>query len=112
MGNFSKAFSGTIFGLKWNLKGKPIYMDADDLRTFESAEVTEGLYGPNLRINRKDGGYISKKISPRMDTTMLPIGTKVDLTKVALCTLTKPGADDIQNFEIDGYALPEYQNAE
>lgn len=113
MGKFEKGIKGTVYGVNWKQVGEPIHLDADDLRIYKDAVVTEGLYGPNLRLNRVDGGYRSKKISPRMDLTKLPIGTKVDLTKIALCTLSKPGEEQLyQNFEIDGYLLPEYETAE
>ena len=111
MGIFSKSIKSPVFDVNWQLKNS-IRMDADDLDKIESAEVIDGLWGKNLKINLKAGGNWRKKISPRVDVSRLPIGTQVPLTSIALCTLSKPGEDDIQNFEIDGYLLPEYQPAE
>lgn len=111
MGIFSKSIKSPVFDVNWQLKNS-VRMDADDLANIESAEVIDGLWGKNLKINLKAGGNWRKKISPRVDQTKLPIGMQVPLTSIALCTLSKPGEDDIQNFEIDGYLLPEYQTAE
>lgn len=111
MGIFSKTIDSPVFDTDWKLKNS-VRMDADDLASIESAEVIDGLYGPNLKINLKAGGNWRKKISPRMDTSLLPIGSKVELEKIALCILSKPGEKDIQNFEIDGCLLPQYQTAE
>lgn len=83
-------------------------MDADDLAKIESAEVVDGFLGKYLKINLKSGGYWKIKISPRVDHSRLPIGTKVPLTSITLCILSKLDEDDIQNVLIDGYLLPEY----
>jgi len=111
MGIFSKKINSPVFDINWTLK-ESYRMDADDLAKIESAEVIDGLYGKNLKINLKGGGNWRKKISPRMDHSRLPVGTQIPLTAITLCVLSKPGEDDIQNFEIDGYALPEYESAE
>lgn len=111
MGNFIKNIDGPVFDTNWVLKSS-VRMDADDLKAIESAEVIDSLFGRNLKINLKSGGNYRKKISPRMDLTKLPIGKKVDLMSIALCTLSKPGEKDIQNFEIDGCLLPEFETAE
>ena len=111
MGIFIKKIKGPIFNEGWQVKYS-VRMDADDLETIESAEVIDGYFGKNLKINLKAGGNWRKKISPRVDVSRLPIGTQVPLTSISLCTLSKPGEDDIQNFEIDGYLLPEYETDE
>ena len=111
MGIFSKSIKSPVFDVNWQLKNS-VRMDADDLATIESAEVIDGMFGKQLKINLKAGGNWRKKISPRIDTSRLAVGTSIPLTSIALCTLSKPGEDDIQNFEIDGYLKPEYQTAE
>ena len=111
MGNFIKSIDGPIFDTNWTVKSS-VKMDADDLKAVESAEVIDSMFGRNLKINLKSGGNYRKKISPRMDLTKLPVGTKVDLMKITLCTLSKPGEKDIQNFEVDGCLAPEFESAE
>lgn len=98
-----------IYDTKWKCVKKQ-RLDADDLQKIESAEIIEGQWGPQVRFNMKSGGWGVHKLSPRMDFSKFPIGTKLELTSLALCTLSKPGADNVENIEIDGGLKDIYAN--
>lgn len=87
--NSLKVYRGT-----WEVTERRKF-NAEELASAKSAVVVEGDYNNAVKITI-DGGDVYIPVS---ENSSLTLGQIVDLTKVELLTLSRPGDDDILRIE-------------